>query len=265
MSLPYRWHPHGVSMRYLTDTPPPGTLVAGDHAVWRIISVTDRPEVDWTQRDREAVAGDPRIVPQVVILRPVALDPSVTAHDEDRHVSAWPPRTWWAVYDTEHYPICAACLEPLPCRQQMAEQVAAAAAGRMERYSYAGICPACQEPVTARQRSLTLGDNLHLPGGPPVTFHLRRRCWGSAVEYEKAWVAADPGRRTTTLSCAGTVTNHNDGTYECTEWPDCPGPRAWHRCYMTCRCPDCHARGSFGCHPPADAVHVDRRLGGGSS
>lgn len=63
-----------------------------------------------------------------------------------------------------------------------------------------------------------------------------------AVGYEKRWVAADPNRRRTALSCAGHLTNHNDGTYDCTQLADCPGPEVPHPAYTRCSCPDCHAR-----------------------
>jgi hypothetical protein len=48
--------------------------------------------------------------------------------------------------------------------------------------------------------------------------------------------------------CSGHVTNHNDGTYECTNQA-CPGPLADHRSYTCCKCPECHRRGRFGCIP----------------
>lgn len=116
---------------------------------------------------------------------------------------------------------------------------------------------ACAEPVTARQKCLSFSENLEVPGGPPVTFHLRSRCNYSAVKYEQRWVAADPNRRRPTLSCPGHVTNHNDGTYDCTQLGDCPGPQARHPSYRMCRCPDCHARPwtwGRGCSPDPKAT-----------
>lgn len=244
---PYRWHPSGTRNVML---PGPGALWAHDHAVWRIIEVRPVPEVDMSDSEQEWIKG----------YRPQARD----SHGP-RYVIAVPleggkrqhwrvrPLTSFDVYPDEHYPICAECREPLPCRDVMAQRTATVAMKQMARYEIAGVCPACSEPVTDRQKAQTWPDNCEVLGGPPVTFHLRRKCLCEARRYEAKWVALDPERRRTLLSCKGHLTNHNDGTYECTELTECPGPVAEHPFYNQCRCPDCHASGGFSCFPPFNA------------
>lgn len=259
LNLPYRWLPSGTEPLF-RQAPDPGSLVALGHAVWRVIEVAEVPPADWTQDEREYVARYHRGMrrPYRVVLRPAGVvgdDPR--SRDRDVHLRACGAS--WHVYPDDHYPMCASCAEPLPCREQMASKIAAASVRQMDRYSMPGVCPACEEPVTSRQKSLTLPDNLEIPGGPPVTFHAGRvECRYAAREYEKRWVSADPKRRRTTLSCPGHVINHGDGTYECSELVDCRGPQATHPAYTVCRCRDCHARGSFGCTPGPDAQLLRR-------
>jgi hypothetical protein len=227
-----------------------GAILAFDHAVWRVVEKSRHPD------DRER--------PWTVVLRPIAItgdDPR--ARDHDQHLATPEYYYGWQVYPAEsagHYPVCATCHEPMPCRDQMAERVSAASAADLERYTIAGVCPACEEPVSSRQKRMTWPDNAAIPGGPPVTFHLRGQCFGSAMSYEKRWHALDPDQRRRVLSCTGHVINHNDGTYECSEFDVCPGPQASHPSYTVCRCPDCHAHGSFGCHPDPKAKLIDRRM-----
>jgi len=233
-------------------------LWAFEHEVYRIIEVNPTPETDWTDAERAFVHGlkpefQRRHAPRHIVVRPISItSQDVRARDHDRHFRFGGHMSLY-VYSDEHYPVCAECHEPLPCRTQMAERVAEAAIERMSRYETAGVCPSCGEAVTTRQRSQTWPDNAMIPQGPPVTFHLRGRCHWSAVEYEKRWVQVDPERRRTILSCKGHVINHNDGTYQCSELTGCPGPQARHPSYTVCRCPDCHARGRFGCTPSPNA------------
>lgn len=233
--------------------PEPGALWAHAHEVWRIIEVRPVPEVDMSDSERDWIGGyrpqhRDSHGPRYVIAVP--LEGGKRQHWRVRALTSFD------IYPDEHYPICAECREPLPCRDQMALRVASSEMQQMARYEIAGVCPACTEPVTARQKSQTWPDNCEVLGGPPVTFHLRGRCRSTARRYEQKWVALDPERRRTVLSCSGHLTNHNDGTYQCTELTECPGPSAAHQGYECCRCPDCHARGRFGCYPPADARNL---------
>lgn len=246
MTLPYRWHPVGTKTEL---RPTPGALVAWEHRVWRVVSFEPRPRELWSAEAREQVTKRGNVYkPYAIVLRPV--DASDDPKDRGRDVHLESRGHAWDVYPDEHYAVCASCLEPLPCRERMAEKTARKAAEWMGRFETPGACPNCLEAVTSRQRSLTFDENVEVPGGPPVTFHVDRLgCRQAAADYEKRWVAADPDGRRAQLSCVGQVTRHGDGTYECTALDGCPGPEARHGSYSTCRCPDCHARGPFDCHP----------------
>lgn len=257
LNLPYRWYPHGARSLYY-EAPEPGARVALAHAVWQVIEVTDIPAPEWTERESDTADrfGRP---PYRIVIRPANLtsgDPRDRDHDVHLRASG---AAMWNVYPDEHYPLCASCAEPLPCREQMAAEVSAASVKRMDRYSVEGVCPSCEEPITSRQKSLTFTENVEIPAGSPVTFHAgRAACRQSARDYEKRWVAADPKRRRTTLTCPGHVINHNDGTYECSELVDCRGPQAIHPSYESCRCPACWVDDHPGCHPSPDAQLIRR-------
>jgi hypothetical protein len=244
VSLPYRWHPTGTRWKTRPDV---GDLLPIEHAVWRVIDVHDLPEHQQEERRQSFV----------VVLRQVGAGDDVRDRDMDRHLQG-PDWHFWDVYPDAHYPVCASCQEPLPCREQTAARVSAESAKWMTRYETPGVCPACQEPVTRRQESLTWSDNLEVLGGPPVTYHVGRRgCRLSAARYEERWVQADPERRRATLSCSGHVTNHGDGTYSCTQLAECPGPRAGHRGHSTCSCCGQLTGGKHGCFPRPDAQRRD--------
>lgn len=252
MTLPYRWYPLGSTQASFTRAAKGvpievGTYVAFDHAAWRVTEV--RPDT----RD-----SDGKVRHHAVVV-PVALydEPDPTARRNASRSIGWVYGL--AVYPDGHYPVCAQCHEPLPCREQMAKEVSAAAAKRADRYSMEGVCPDCLEPVTSRQQSVTWPDNVVIPGGPEVTYHKRRQCFASAIEYEQRWVAADPGRRKAMYTCTGHVVYHGNLTYECTEGVDCPGPQARHRGYSSCyldRCTEHRDLGTFGCTPPLGSTRV---------
>lgn len=250
--LPYHWFPDGASGGRLGERPPVGALVAWRHAAWRVIDVSDVPAEWWTDDDREASKWWG--APYRIVLRPARLGDDPRDRDHDLHLRCPARCEGWNVYRHSHYPVCVECGEPTPCRQQMAEQQAQRAAAAMSRYDTPGVCPACQEPVSARQKSITFADNLEAPAGPPVTFHLRGRCHHSAVRYEERWAKVDPANRRVTLTCRGRLTNHGDGTYECTQGVDCSGPRVNHNSYVTCRDPECWRDGQGTCHPSPGAA-----------
>jgi hypothetical protein len=213
VSLPYRWQPLAAGYTSFRNLKP-GDIVPYDHAVYRVVET--RVREDHPER------------PNVVTLRPievVADDPR--SRDHDRHIGTIPYFTWYT-YPDLHYPICSTCSEPLPCREQMAVDLSEQAAERFERFTLAGVCPACSEPVSQRQKSMTWEDNAVVPGGPPVTFHLRRACRESARRYEMQWVALDPNRRRHVLTCQGSLTVHYSGERDCTELAECPGSFARH-------------------------------------
>lgn len=249
------WFPLGT--RHIYGCPAVGDVVALNHEVWRVVEIRDLPPEQWRDADR---LRSGKHKPQVARLRPARLvnhpDP-VKAKSEDEHYGTLHVWSWDVYPDPEHYPVCACCGEPMPCRAEVGRKTAQEAVEHMGRFEVDGVCPACSEPVTKRQKSLTFSENLEVLGGPPVTFHLRGKCHYSAMKYEQRWVAADPARRRTLLSCAGHLTNHNDGTYDCTAYGECPGPVARHNSASVCACPDCHARAwtwGRGCYPSPKAV-----------
>lgn len=256
------WVPWGA--RETFETPQVGAWVAWEYQVWRVLEVRPFDPERWTQEHREWMAEwGPQCAPVHVWVRPAEVsevDP-VRARARDQSLQVIPTRTRWWTYPDEHYPVCATCGGAMPCLELYAAAVAEREVGALAPFEVAGVCPACRKPVSSRQRSVTFPDNLVIPGGPALTFHRKQGCLGSAMSYEERWVAADENRRRTTLSCPGTVTNHNDGTYDCTELVECRGPGVYHKGgYTTCRCPDCHARGRFGCHPKPTARRNEGRV-----
>lgn len=245
MTLPYRWHPDGAD-HWRQRSPMVGDLIPFEHAVYRVIEAVDRSE---------GFPDDPKPIRLRVL--PVHIDPATVATGDDRVLRMSASRkAWWDYYPDEHYPICAKCREPLPCREQMASKIAAESAAHFDRYTMPGVCPGCGEPVTQRQKTVTWEDNAVVPGGPPVTFHMRRKCRVTAERYERRWVAADPNRRRLALSCDGNLVDHGDGTYECGRGAECSGPQANHtRSYAACWYVGCTE------HAPGDsnAPRVRRR------
>lgn len=244
MSLSYDWYPSGTDMRYVRDrndrnTLKVGDLVAYEHAVWWVHGIRERHAADVTDERK-----------WVVVLRPINVDRDQTAHSRDRHLVPSRYYDWRVFEDPKHYPVCACCHEPVPCRAVMAIRVAEASIKEAARYEQPGVCPSCEKPITLRQRSVTFPTLT--PTGPIVTFHLRAKCHYLAVKYEKRVRRMYPDWRTS-LSCEGYVTRHGDSTFDCTQMAECPGPTAVHVGYGVCRCDDCHRGGSFGCHPaPSD-------------
>lgn len=268
------WFPLGSKPRHVADVQPgtvvawpwtfarpaggknTGTVLRDDHfAPWRVVAVDEIPEDRWTDSERATIASysqgfRPRTIPRRVILRRASAPwPSInTHHTSDVHLKV--------VNDTlqvfaDRYPVCSCCGLLVPCRKQWGEDNATDTIAAMDRYSTAGVCPSCQEPVTTRQRTVTFPNNLHVPLGPPVTFHTRRRCTGGAIGYEDAYVKTHPDWPRLWPKCSGMTTAHVDGTYSCTTGRGvCPGPHARHATQSTCRdrtCPAGCAGRVFGC------------------
>jgi hypothetical protein len=250
------WHPHGAE--WSNSPPEAGAIIAFEHAAWRVVEVNPVPEDLWTDADHRAVKAvkrykpsSTRPVPVMVVVRPVHLGDDVRDRRRDKHLRHRDGVRWY-IFSSEHYPVCGKCHEPLPCREQLAEREADIAIKRMNRYTLPGVCPSCEDPVTIRTKVRTFDENLEMPGGPPVTFHIgRSNCRWGAAEYEKRWVQLDPATRRTELSCPGTVTRHNDKTYECTEGRACRGPITFHPVYQACQDRAC-CKGVFDCHPWPD-------------
>lgn len=254
---------HYNGARLSHGLPNRGDIIVHEHKVYRVVEVRLIDEIEWTKQSRQRVDGyrpdlRHRFVPAHVVVRPIEItsdDPR--ARDHDLHYRA-PAGHCWNVYPNEHYPVCASCNEPTPCREELGRRVAEQAVERLSRYEDPNVCPSCQEPFTARQKTVTFATNVEIPGGPDVTFHRRGKCFSGAYMYEQRLARSDP-RYTPRLLCLGTLTNHNDGTYECSQGGRCGGPQVHHDAYQTCICADCNANGPFGCHPVLTARRREPR------
>jgi hypothetical protein len=201
VTLPYDWHPDGIPVRY-SEAPRalrPGDLVPWEHDVYVITDVTVVPQDQWTEaewasaleiderhRDGMYLRAFPYPRPTFVTAEPYRPGPDADPDAGERWLR-WRlfKRNNLARYPDEHYPVCARCGEPSPCREVMAGREAKRAAERMGRFEAEGFCPACRQPVSAREGSETFTWNLEIPGGPPVTFHTRKVCIGGLVEYRR--------------------------------------------------------------------------------
>lgn len=158
--------------------PPDGLLVVHEDRVFRVVSVAGPANGDgrglwhWT-------------------LRPVH------HAGPDVHFEGDEARFWRIL--PAHHAVCAECLESVPCRR-LREQWAATHAARRAKELMSipeGACWSCRELITVRQKLVEFpGENLFMPAGPTVTFHIgRMECRRAAMEYQKSWVAADGSRR----------------------------------------------------------------------
>ena len=149
-----------------------GMLVAFRDALWRVVSVEERPDMER---------------PWAVVIRPAHMPLDWTAMTEDIHLGASRHATFHRYDDAEHHPVCAACKGPWPCHHLKAEQQADREIAQAERYAIPGVCPACSEPVSTRQLRQTWPVNLYaIDRDQPVTFHLRRPCGAEARSYDEA-------------------------------------------------------------------------------
>lgn len=195
---------------------PWGELAAGDliavlGRVWRLRAVQAVPAGRWDGYDwhhflRDGAGPGGQVWPR----RPLYLDVELPGGGGRRRIKV---RTYmpgaadgcWVVPD--HYPVCAQCGQPWPCRGHDIERTVRAEAAELDRVTSIppGCCWECGQPVTRRQRAVTFdGENLLLPGAAPAMFHLRRkRCAAAAAAYENDWVAARPGHRKRKLRFPG--------------------------------------------------------------
>lgn len=240
---PYRWRPLGTKD---IRQPAVGQVIAWRHMAWRVIESAMVPEIDWRSEDRETLeyynlTARRKAVPWRIIVRPATItgdDPR--DRDHDVHLSVRAGFGGFDAYPGTHYPICAQCHEPVPCREEMARKIGEKAEQDAARYEIPGVCPACSEPVTSRHKVMTFEDNLRVPFGPPVTFHVgRRECRHYAAKYEREMAEANPGHWLV-LSCPGHVWRHADGP-ECSEGDDCRGLKVEHPHVNYCdsRCSRC--------------------------
>lgn len=245
MGFSGNWHPLGVAREYGRRRPSVGDLVAYDYRAWEVTHVQVR---DFEADDEERLRGyrpeyRDEMRPYSVTLRRVHGAP----HDRENSRREIELRVrafaygGFDRYENRRVPLCSCHGHPWPCmdaeQQEQAEKELKAAEKVLRLMP--GCCPACEEPVTSRQRSITFGGpNVTNPLAEGPTFHLRRKCRNAAATYEEKWVTAEPGRQRSllTLSCAGTVIVHADGSAECfgADKSDCPSVYARHRRYSAC-------------------------------
>lgn len=211
MSLPYVWSANGTT---LGGVPEVGDLFPMEHAVYEMLEVGE-----------PKVTPDGQTVYQVVYALRGNTDP-----DETLRGMVFPA---WTKYPDKHYPVCADCGEPTPCKERTVEKLATRAIATAERYSTEGVCPSCQEVVATNQLAMHYPDNVVIPFGPPLTFHWRSQCRAAVLDYDLHW-ARVMGRRPI-LSCPGVAMWHRDH-YECTLGAECAGAWAAHAGHVVCSC-----------------------------
>lgn len=246
------WEPRGGERREWRHLLP-GDLLELDRQAWRVREARPVPAIDWDGDDRQAYQSinRERAAEEDWRLRPVYLILLPVKGGERRHVKVRPYCRPSAFVLSPHYPVCSECGDLYPCRHLEIEAEAGQQMAEVERLAaiLPGCCWNCGKPVTARQKSIVFeGENLLLPGAPPVVFHLRSGspyCSSAAFRYEKKWVAADPGRHPR-LYCPGRLIIHVDGP-ECTEEPFCPGDRVQHSSFWNHRARAAYVRGCLRC------------------
>lgn len=176
------WTPWGAERK--DGVPAPGALIAMDRAVWQATFVRAMPP------DERDVLDEQRFE--------VTLEAMAGAMGE-RRVRTSCYGSWWTY--PGRFPVCSCCGEPPPCRRQTAEDAAAAALEAMRRYERPGVCPTCGNAVSRRQRTVTFPENVIVPLGPPVTFHVTSaRCRAGALAYERRWLEHHPWRESLVTS-----------------------------------------------------------------
>lgn len=287
-----RWWPEHTTR---TVRPEVGRLIALEHGVFEVLQLA-YPDLADDDVEVWKSAGCPEVEkwhgrPLRLWLRLVGgvwlRDPKHLAADRECSLTYPASRigpTFHVYPPSGRWPKCSCCGEPMPCRAELADRQVAAAAARLDDLAsrMAGCCWACREPITSRQQAVTYdGDNLDLPGGPPVRFHLRRQCWGSATAYENRWIVADRARQRilTYPSCSGWLVVHHDGSSECrpsgssSPAQDCRGHETHnHSSMAACYCADrepcprgCSLVGHPGAHPAPRPLRRDQLALGGAS
>jgi hypothetical protein len=240
------WRPEGVAARhYVRGRPDVGDVVALERRAWEVTHVSD---VDLTPEEQEALKGyttpySDRLLPYRVSLRRLHGAPHAAENSRGDVAFRVPALAYGQLprYRDGRVPLCSCHGHPWPCleadQQRQAEKELKAAEKILALLP--GTCPGCGEVVTSRQKSITFGGpNVRNPLAEGPTFHLRRKCYSAAAEYENTWAVAEPGRKRSllTLSCEGSLIVHGDGTAECygAVDSDCPTVYARHRGLMAC-------------------------------
>jgi hypothetical protein len=247
---PRWWSPVGATdLQTWGQIPDVGQIIGWrSREAWRVLEVTDRSRSQWDEQtvaawekagspDPETWAGRERM-----LLAEPARHPAPNGKDRrGLLLFAWARHVqWWPLSDP--YPTCTDCglLWTCPCYDR--NKAAEAAMKELERLGgvLPGCCWACSEPITAAHKSIVFdGENLALPGAAPAVFHTaasrkshRGTCRSEAIDYERLWVAAQPGRPVR-LVCPGVLFRHLSDS-ECTTGDACPGVDANHSQHAYC-------------------------------
>lgn len=225
---PDEWRPHGPWGQHL-DTRAAGRLEPGQLVVWdrqpyRIIEVRERAHHDWPETYRTAWAKHGMPDPDAWDYRPCVVVLRHEDQPDSKPLHVQGPHNKSLYLLPEHYSICRLCHELPPCRHVHNESVMERATERMEKEMaiLPGVCHGCREPISKRQKHFTFpGPNLIRPdlGDNSAVFHTRGGCLGFLRSYDERWAADRPGR-SRLFYCGGTVTNHHDGSSECSN-PEC--------------------------------------------
>lgn len=167
------WQPWGAVR--VDGVPELGAWLAADHVVWHVVAVTE-----WPAHSEYPGAYTHELTAE-----------ALTGAPASRRVLAGPYGAWWTYRG--RYPVCSCCGEPAPCRRTITDEAVEQLVTRMRRFEVAGVCPACGLPVSSGQPSVTFPDNVEVPLGPPVTFHLApARCRREAAAYPRMSLADYP-------------------------------------------------------------------------
>lgn len=143
-------------------------LEANHYKAWRIVNVNPRDDGRTTYH-----------------LRPAHMDPDPNvATDADIHGSLDNTPSIYVL--PEDYPVSVKTGEIMPTKETLDAWDEEDRTREHNAFNMPMGCPACGELITQRQHRETFDRNLVVPDGPPVTFHVRAKCWAIGGEYKKA-------------------------------------------------------------------------------
>jgi hypothetical protein len=168
------WKPWGA--RRVDGVPSVGMFVADEHVVWYVVEVVELcHEPAWPGARSHEVVLESR-----------------TGRAARRRLATSAYSAWW-VYPGR-FPVCSCCGGPPPCAAQLLDDAVEAEIVRMRRYEISGACPACGRYAGVARQTVTFPDNITVPMGPPVTFHVdTMMCRTAAVEYQRVWLTVHSG------------------------------------------------------------------------
>ena len=201
--------------------PAEGEVVAYAWAAWEVTHVADA--VSTAEEDEKLRAYTPGFRaghgPYWVTLRRRHGPKSPQENDRGDTTLRVPAGSFyrWDKYRSGRVPLCSCCGDPWPCRANLAEEAAAAAAERADelgRRAEIGACFGCGEPITTRQRVIRYPDaeNVRALLADALVFHERESCRPHVVEYERERARCLPDAPPVVDFRSGALLRWNDGT-----------------------------------------------------